>query len=208
MACYRRKKHYFTDNGIYAQKCVTFTRAERISMRSINSKCFPTHLYTCYTANNAFLKVGGTATIPLCQGCTEFSSESKLKKSLLGKTQFSQNIAKRFECKWMLRGSLPNGSKRQNEESLQTKRPLSPENRAPPNSSQVSIAQKNNKRVKLTHADIKTQISTTHEKYIEDMKEEIVNKFNLERASLQKIIDEKEKKWSSRFFILVMSTEE
>ena len=143
MARYSWGKHYFTDNGIYAQKCVNFIRAERISMRSINSKCFPVHLYTCYTANNVFLKAGGTATIPVCQGCTEFSSESKLKKSLLGKTQFSQNIAKRFECKWMLRSSLPNVSKRQNEESLQTKRLLSPENRASPISSKVTIAQKN-----------------------------------------------------------------
>ena len=103
-------------------------------------------------ANEACVQVGGTGTIPVCQACAEFSSERTVKKSLLDKTQFTPNISKRFKCKLMLRSTLPNHATYNEDKSEQAQ---SQRKNQTPSSSQVRIREKCNKRVKLTHGEIK-----------------------------------------------------
>ena len=100
------------------------------------------HLYTCYKANESFVQVGGTGTIPVCQACAEFSYERTVKKSCFDKTRFTPNIAKRFKCKWILRNTLPNHATCNKDKSEQAQ---SQRKNKTPSFSQVHIREKCNK---------------------------------------------------------------
>ena len=193
MAYFTREKDYIIDNGVYTQNNISFIRAKRISKRNATSEKPPAHLYTCYMANEAFVQVGGTATIPVCQSCAEFSSERLVKTSLFGKTQFTPNVAKRFKCKWMLRSTLPNHATRNKDDPEQAQLHKD----QTPSSSQVRIREKGNKRAKLTHNEIKQNLSESHEIKMNKMKENMQHTFDIERANLQTIIDAKENTISS-----------
>ena len=83
MAYFTREKDYFVHNRVYTQKNLSFIRAERTSKINVTSEKLPAHLYTCYMANEAFVQVGGTATIPVCQACAKLSSECMAKNLFL-----------------------------------------------------------------------------------------------------------------------------
>ena len=61
-------------------------------------------------ANKIFKDLGREEIIPICHECSIYASEVKIKPKLLGKNQFTHKLAKRFQCKWLLRKSLPGSS--------------------------------------------------------------------------------------------------
>ena len=93
----------------------------------------------------------------------------------------------------MLRSTLPNHATRNNDDPEQAQLHKD----QTPSSSQVRIREKGNKRAKLTHNEIKQNLSESHEIKMNEMKENMQHTFDIERANLQKIIDAKENTISS-----------
>ena len=104
-----RKKDFVVDDGVYKQDKITFFRTERTSRRRTVDKG-ESHLFTCNMANQYFFSNGAQSIIPTCHQCSTFSFDAKLKPLLSRKNQLQDKIAKRYQCQWLLRKSVPSHS--------------------------------------------------------------------------------------------------
>ena len=188
MAVYNRKRDFVIDEGVYKQDDITYYRAERSSKRTNNQSANQNHLFTCYMANKHFTKKGGEPIVPTCQPCAEFGSEVQVKKKLLGKNQFSTNIAKRFQCKWLLRRTIPSFS--------YSTKPCSPirtekEETAFFTHTQTNdrTQEKNTKRIRRNFAELEADVSANHEQVIRETKRSITDKFEKENSILANQIE-------------------
>ena len=168
---YEQNKVFIVDNGVYRQKNTTFIRAERVRKRT-RSICIDQHhlhLYTCNMANKVYKDLGGEEIIPICHACSMYASEVKIKPNLAGKNQFTHKLAKRFQCKWLLRKSLPDSSSGMEvvEEVLENDEEIR-------SSQAVDLHERNSKRTKRTFAEVE-----------EDTKAELEEKFSAEKLSLE-----------------------
>ena len=188
MAVYNRKRDFVIDEGVYKQDDITYYRAERSSKRTNNQSANQNHLFTCYMANKHFTEKGGEPIVPTCQPCAEFGSEVKVKKKLLGKNQFSTNIAKRFQCKWLLRRKIPSFS--------YSTKPCSPIRTEKAETAFFTHTQtndrtqeKNTKRIRRNFAELEADVSANHEQVIRETKRSITDKFEKENSILANQIE-------------------
>ena len=170
---FERERDYEIDSGKYKQNNLIFIRSERSSKRCISSQS--KYVHTCYSANKMFIAAGEkNAIVPMCQPCAEFSSESKVKKSLFGKTQFSPKVANRFKCKWLLRSSIPSALRapveidQEQEQSTSSPQELQ-------NEIDESTVKTNTKRKRRSTSDIVEDIASEFELKINDLESEISN---------------------------------
>ena len=88
--CFVREQDYEIDSGKYEQSNLIFICSERNSKQCIGSQS--QYVHTCYSANNMFIAADRNAIVPMCQLCTEFLLESKVKKNCLKKLNFHQEL--------------------------------------------------------------------------------------------------------------------
>ena len=166
MARFYRECDYVIDTGEYNHKNITFVRAERLSKRNIDTN--RQYLHTCFSANSVFTQNDGQAIIPQCQPCSEFSVERNVKKSLLGKTQFSPKIAKRFQCKWLLRQNIQISQSEHNNTSRQEQsEPTRDKTTTTDSLPKIEIMK--NKRKRLTHNENIERTKVLHDRKIKDL---------------------------------------